>query len=73
MSVLAERDYVVEFACAEAHIRRGPSRRAVSGPDDLGCPPTRVRLLKHVRLRSLPWEKNGCLRCEPVDAEEEQS
>src|ERR1044072_5011141 len=54
-----EREWVVEFDCDEAVLRRGSSPGSVSGPDDLGYPPLRIRPLAEVQLRGDPWVKNG--------------
>lgn len=57
--------FVVAFdECKESVIRYGESEAAVSYPDDLGCVPISVRAVEKVKLASLPWDKNGCLRCE---------
>jgi hypothetical protein len=61
-----EPNWVVEFGCNEAVIRSGPDMASVSDPDDLGCPPVRIRRLEEVKIKPFLWDKNGCLRCEVV-------
>lgn len=60
-----ELDYVVIFDCegGEAVIRTGTFSE-VSQPDALGCPVKKVMLLSDVRLKTIPWTKDGELRCE---------
>lgn len=45
----AEQHWVVEFGCTETVIRAG-TYDEVNRPDDLGCPPVRIRPLSNVKL-----------------------
>jgi hypothetical protein len=55
--------WVVEFDCGEAIIREG-NREEIGYPDSLGCLPTAIYAHDKVILKTMPWVKDGELRCE---------
>jgi len=57
--------FVIQFNdCGESVIRYGDNELSVAYPDDLGCKPVSVRPVNNVKFSSIPWTKNGELRCE---------